>query len=1221
MDQNQIDQRDTLSELFEDLEQLVASPQMYNAASGQPAPEPSALLNYNSSFVNPGAPSLPSARHKIAKLPYHLSKDHHSAIISLSNSASSTEVLAEDGNGIGAIIPRKRPYQSHPDKETQRKRPRLPLRNSSSSRIQFQPFDSPNDAQKRPRISDPSSIGSKLSTLNLPPKYETPNQSPAHSRESMRSNDGPPPLIQDHVETNYAHDLPAVSCANSLDSTRMNNSSCHLISQYTEHSSEADDQPNLSSEGSKPSPSPQSRTLNLPPEHVHQTTRLPSHSRESMRSNDGRPPLVQEYVETHYAHDLPAVSRANSLASTRMNNSSCPSVSRYTEHSSEPADQPNLSSKGSKPSTLNLPPKYETPNQSPAHSRESMRSNDSPPPLVQEYVETHYAHDLPAVSRANSLASTRMNNRSCPSVSRNTEHSSEPADQPNLSSKGSKPSTLNLPPKYETPNQSPAHSRESMRSNNGPPPLVQEYVNLPAVSREDSLDSTRMNTMNNRSHHSANGRIFSMSENHPSSLSQDAMFTSAPVNSLNRHAHELSDQPHHGSQLTYVPPRMWHEFQFEFGENQVPYQHAPAVTPALPQLFDLNPCPSNGPPRPERDLFQQNQTQQATLTSFHVPLASSRMSFCSAEMQQNQDPNARQSGRTSRMSLCSTDLQQQNQDRSATQSSRSSRMSFCSENIPQPNIQPENPSSYQHPPLVLPFRTSTRKFPNQYDALSPTNYGPSHTNRIEDFEDRSHQSHAHSQDSRRRTNRPPPLQHNRVRTSYTTVLDPSSPAQLQPHRSQLNNLQTALTLPRQSISQKRGGQQRQNHDVVFHQIQPSLPTSQQAYGNLQNCTRTYHTRIVEPLNEPPHNQPPTVTSRVSDLPYETAARAYHSQSLHQRYPSAQLLSSTQNSRSPDVTSHLAPDYTHNLNNQSCAYQIAPQTQNVPRSIQPNPLQHGALPVQSFGHDLTSASQTHNSPFLQQPLWGGFQYQGNQGPSFFPSATTAPAQSFNPRPHALPLASPTERTERNIFQQTQPQPQTTAISRPRQTSMMSICSTEAMPNQPTRPCRSIQSQRMASCARNDRQPNSPPAATDAPRQASGAPSDTSGLSYASQEAARPDEINDDVDDDNIHASDEDTQESEGDGVFDLVESRKYHNLGASRRARNTVARHDGTRYEKRAKTPIECSQYERLTVAIHHYNNMLLGIVRKGKGRKANQILPPPPSDDEYSAWDKRKVER
>ncbi|EGF99948.1 uncharacterized protein MELLADRAFT_93926 [Melampsora larici-populina 98AG31] len=151
-DQN--DQGDTISELFEDLEQLVASPENRHPANpGEPTPEPSDL--YNPSQVTPGAPSLPSARHKIARLPYHISTAYHSAIMCLPNFASSTEAPMEDLHEPGPIVPRKRRYPSHPHKDTQCKRSRQPQQlPQPGSPIQPVPLAVPVTPQKQRQISN-----------------------------------------------------------------------------------------------------------------------------------------------------------------------------------------------------------------------------------------------------------------------------------------------------------------------------------------------------------------------------------------------------------------------------------------------------------------------------------------------------------------------------------------------------------------------------------------------------------------------------------------------------------------------------------------------------------------------------------------------------------------------------------------------------------------------------------------------------------------------------------------------------------------------------------------------------------------------------------------------------------------------------------------------------------------------------------------------------------
>lgn len=49
-------------------------------------------------------------------------------------------------------------------------------------------------------------------------------------------------------------------------------------------------------------------------------------------------------------------------------------------------------------------------------------------------------------------------------------------------------------------------------------------------------------------------------------------------------------------------------------------------------------------------------------------------------------------------------------------------------------------------------------------------------------------------------------------------------------------------------------------------------------------------------------------------------------------------------------------------------------------------------------------------------------------------------------------------------------------------------------------------------------------------------------------------------------DQDTDESDLEGVFDLAENRKYQNRKSARRVQKTRARHNGVRLEKLAKTP-------------------------------------------------------
>ncbi|EGF99949.1 uncharacterized protein MELLADRAFT_93927 [Melampsora larici-populina 98AG31] len=426
----------------------------------------------------------------------------------------------------------------------------------------------------------------------------------------------------------------------------------------------------------------------------------------------------------------------------------------------------------------------------------------------------------------------------------------------------------------------------------------------------------------------------------------------------------------------------------------------------------------------------------------------------------------------------------------------------------------------------------------------------------------------------------------------------------------------ALSLQLQAISQSREVQMRQQGNVACNQNPPSLPTSHHAYENLQNHPHANRTHIANHLNVPPQHRPSNTNSRVLDLPCEENTGNYNSLPLNRPYTQTRVSSSPQNTRSSrpqDFTFHLAPpDITHDVTNQSRNSQMHTQTQITAESIQQRPAQHShSIPHLPCGHTSTSASQTQNSSSLQRPVWSGvqFEFRQNHEPSLvLPLVTPVQPQFFNPRPNDGP-----PQTERNDAQQTRNQPtHLTTIYQPRQSSIMPICPAENQTNQQSSTRQSVQFQRGSRISLQQAPPALSPGFSDVNR---------SNHLHPSEEFTDPHEINHAAADDDVQNVGDDTEESDVDGVFDLAENRKYQELGASRRAQKTMARCDGIRLEKLAKPPVECSQHERLAIAIQHYNNLLLGIVRKGKGRKGNRSLPEPPSDDEYSAWDKRKLER
>ncbi|EGF97288.1 uncharacterized protein MELLADRAFT_86098 [Melampsora larici-populina 98AG31] len=325
-------------------------------------------------------------------------------------------------------------------------------------------------------------------------------------------------------------------------------------------------------------------------------------------------------------------------------------------------------------------------------------------------------------------------------------------------------------------------------------------------------------------------------------------------------------------------------------------------------------------------------------------------------------------------------------------------------------------------------------------------------------------------------------------------------------------------------------------------------------------------QFTQNQNDDRRIQQQQLTQNQNDDQRMPQAQLTQNQNYHQRIQQEQL-----NQNQNDNRRNQQAQLTQNQDdNQRMQQEQSTQNRNANQCIQQEQLHHMRIVNPTIGHPP------------------------GHGPSLsFPSVRSVPPQSFDLRPNDGP-----SQPERIAFPQPHPHPTTSTSSR------MSIDSAEPQPNQQPSPRQTIQSQRMEQHTEAKQS-----CISAAPPRPSEETEDQHAINNEGQA------------EDEVQELDADTEESDSPEVFDLVEDRTYQNRGAARRARDTMARHDGTRYEKLAKPPVECSPYERLTIAIQHYHNILLGIVRKGKGRKGHRLLPPPPSDDEYSTWDKRKIER
>ncbi|EGG12448.1 uncharacterized protein MELLADRAFT_101664 [Melampsora larici-populina 98AG31] len=621
------------------------------------------------------------------------------------------------------------------------------------------------------------------------------------------------------------------------------------------------------------------------------------------------------------------------------------------------------------------------------------------------------------------------------------------------------------------------------------------------------------------------------------------------------------------------------------------YEHPPLAIPSRSSSNHLR------PPQAQSNISQQYQFHSASLTSHSQPRPPSRTSVYSSESQKNQP--SLESGQTSiyhRPAPILYASESQRNSPSPCPSRRSSRMSSCSANDFQRNPRHAATSNYEHPPLAIPswsLSNHLQQSNNRPDLREIGLDGRQDTGnqRCGDSQIYSHvqnttrdhhsstqafasnsaplfsnqfddPSLAYPQDSTRQNIGPPPLNGDHPLSCYSAVPNSSPSGYFRPHASQSNHL-PALNVQQEFISRPKGIPKHQECHVSLNQIQPGLPRGNQVYDDARHYAQTTHSRIHH--DERAQNYTPT----------------YHS---HLPQP-------------------LSEDQTRDHTSQL-----------------PNPPN-----AHAFVHAPPPAPQNANVN-----SWDGFQFEfgGNPVSNFItPLANPVPPQFFNV-PSIDEPSRPSQTQSQMIcpaFQQHQPQPTVATSgshvrpsSRIRQYPMTMASATTSVADMPR--VRHPRNQTAdVDLTREEEAMNQQEAMSeDEPMDEDESMNEDEVMEIDEEDQEDEAEKDDEADDDE---QDQDTDVSDVDGDFDLAESRKYQNRQSARRAQKTLARHDAVRFEKLAKTPLECTQYKRLTIAIHNYNNLLLGIVRKGKGRKGNRLLPAPPSDKEYSTWDQRKADR
>ncbi|EGG00676.1 uncharacterized protein MELLADRAFT_93079 [Melampsora larici-populina 98AG31] len=495
------DRRDTLLELFEDVEQLVASPQtLNNAAPAQSELELSA--SYDPLLVTPGAPSLPSARHKIAKLPYHLSTDHHSAILSLSNPLTSFEAITEDGNHTSLLVPPKRPHPSSHQESTQPKRSRRPPHDSSSPKpfqpmdVPFQPTEVPFEPQKRPHISNhPEESNAKRSCIrsndqniaqtsandSMPPPHDNAtHQDPrvgvdASTKELQH-------LPQTHTQTNRT---PITQLADSL--SQNHDKTNNLTSPESREPRSNNDPSHLIPNEGLP--------INLPLQYVRRTpTQSRTHSRESATTSTGGSPLNPDHVPSSASNckspnstsdlRLPVshIQRSPS-ASTLYNPSLSQSLKRFQTHQ-QPANRRDPGYE--EPQIPSSYPTYThaqiSPKSHPETSQESIRGESQHPPSAghqrltrslnlptSSSQHTSKSNDTPR-ARSQEASRQRSRNQNHADALDSTSPNRPSSLSPDVTFRSAPANTKNLPKAFLLP------SPEVSRRNNKSPFLDRGYV-------------------------------------------------------------------------------------------------------------------------------------------------------------------------------------------------------------------------------------------------------------------------------------------------------------------------------------------------------------------------------------------------------------------------------------------------------------------------------------------------------------------------------------------------------------------------------------------------------------------------------------------------------------------------------------------------------------------------------------------------------------------------
>ncbi|EGG09493.1 uncharacterized protein MELLADRAFT_95982 [Melampsora larici-populina 98AG31] len=166
---------ETQSALYQQLQSILADRRFQSQQDhSQQSSESNIQANYNPSIITPGAPSLPSARHRISTIPYHISPDHHTARLDiLSRDGHSSRKRPQTFNDDDEQEPKRRcGNESFPPQEAQAPSEGLKTRTILSQQRKIAPLNLKSSCSGRPRLASP---GLLQDTISYAPRSHTSN--------------------------------------------------------------------------------------------------------------------------------------------------------------------------------------------------------------------------------------------------------------------------------------------------------------------------------------------------------------------------------------------------------------------------------------------------------------------------------------------------------------------------------------------------------------------------------------------------------------------------------------------------------------------------------------------------------------------------------------------------------------------------------------------------------------------------------------------------------------------------------------------------------------------------------------------------------------------------------------------------------------------------------------------------------------------------------------